>query len=525
MTSHQQIGIGLVVGLLGALLIASPALIASPGYGAAGGAAGALVTPASGFSTTSGASTWAYGVLLVGNHSSAPGGPDDSNFPFQSSTTFGYAVVINQTNTTNGFRLEVSRTVGVIVSVVFCPSQNGTDSAAAGPSCTTPRASFHLHLWERSLSFDNFTDQSNVTELSPNATVVVAATGLENASTSFDSGLNVSLFVDRSGVNRSETLTAGLAGSLNAAFSPALGVVPVNLTAPEVWMSTAAYTAHGVWNGSYLVTLTNFMGSSTDGGSLQGTLAQNGTVTLLGRDVGRLTIGGIRVNETTLRLVGNDLGFQLGDAFVLYPRGGDFFDGEAGPWARIANPGGAFAVPVALDFTPGRALGHFGLVASRWSYSGESQDPGDLLAQIALPGGSSATPAASSPSSTFNVTQGSAQGQPESPNQAYAASSCLVAGSCSGAMSPTGPFSIGALSGTVAYAALGAVALAAIVGAVAVQRRRRAPPPRYPNASLYPPGTGPSAGAVPPAFAEGARPSRAPRSGEPPEDDPLRNLW
>jgi len=55
-----------------------------------------------------------------------------------------------------------------------------------------------------------------------------------------------------------------------------------------------------------------------------------------------------------------------------------------------------------------------------------------------------------------------------------------------------------------------------IVGGLLVSQRRRMPPPAYPNAALYPPGTA----------ARGAR-RTGPTTSEPTpdEDDPLQHLW
>jgi hypothetical protein len=106
------------------------------------------------------------------------------------------------------------------------------------------------------------------------------------------------------------------------------------------------------------------------------------------------------------------------------------------------------------------------------------------------------------------------QGEPETPAQATSAQHCLTSGvGC--AASSSGPAPRSLLGAVVVVGAI--VVTGALVAIAVVSRRRKVPPPTYPNAALYPPG---AAGPVAPA-----RAPAAPGAPTPPEEDPLDHLW
>ncbi len=441
---------------------------------------------------------WAYGRVVKIQF--APRGYDDHGVRLQGQIVEGYSVILNQTNTSTGFQLEVTRTDGISVNLTFCP----------GVNCTTPVANFTFRAWERSVTFGNFTTNGTVTSL-PSG-LPVSAVALINSTGSYRGSISQELLIDHHGLLLNQSLSASLQGNLSAAFNPPIGLYPTNLSATPHWVSQSNYTASGAWTG-------NFSSQASLNGTLlhshsqnlSGSINRTGTLTLRGAVVGPPVQVANQTAERILLQPEGSSQFEIGDGFILLPR-------EANLMGQMAKPWGPFALGAAWSrlsdlevATHGAHLGHVGLLGSAWVYNLDSTNP--------LRAGTSLMPTAASnvttTSSTLNVTQNPVQSQPETVPQAESSSACLQKGACTTAtvVSPFGPGGSSALSlGPILGIALTASAAIALGALVAARRR----PPRT--------STSPRSEAYTPRAAPDSRPS-APDEMGPQGEDPLRNLW
>ncbi|HKS59359.1 MAG TPA: hypothetical protein VJS68_01110, partial [Thermoplasmata archaeon] len=241
-------------------------------------AAAAPATPMAPSASVSAASQWAYGGQQWTNVTVTT-----NNVTYQLSAYFGWAVVFTQTNTSaTTVMLEAQRTMGAHLDASLC-----------APNCQNPvlNGSVHMKGYEQQTAFANFTLLGTV-YVNGSAT---AALGLINTSAYVRGALNESYFVTLTNHTFSATASAALHvtehASASVAFTPALGLVPFNLTRGETWNSSASYVASGLWAAAFSWTKTSFLGVTTTGsGNPSGTANATGTLQLYGQDFGTVTL-------------------------------------------------------------------------------------------------------------------------------------------------------------------------------------------------------------------------------------------
>jgi hypothetical protein len=427
---------------------------------------------------------WAYGALRTVDFSgeSARGG-----WGYEGSATYGYTVILNQTNlTSQTFELSASRTMGANLSVKYCT-----------PSCKSPTAtaSVTYRAWEDLNAWANFTTAGTVYENGMPA----AAVAINNSHTTVSGNLTDLV----AGVERSGYLAADVSASASVQFAHPLGLLPDSLSSGLTWNSSSPFTASGQYALTYYYHLHGPAGNSSFGPyTSSDSIARTGNVSVLGSvRPGNVNLGNQAYQNVSLAVVGP---FDVREGFLFVPSQVDLF-GESPP-AADEQSGAASVQMTSIDVRPGGP--HLGIGGSEWMYSASALNPSAVVLAPDNPGG--VTELASG---ADNVSSTAVQGVPIPVAQAQSYNNCLTSGSNCPQNSPRGP--LGLLVGLGALV----VVVAVLALAVLVVQRRRVPPPTYPNALLYPPG-----GASP-------APVRPPRAGESPpaeppaEDDPLSNLW
>ena len=430
---------------------------------------------------------WAYGAVRTVSFS----GPAGNLYDYQGSATYGYSVILNQTNlTSQTFELSANQTMGALLSVDYCT-----------PNCKHPTATATVthNAWESVDDWANFTTDANVTE----SGVAVPAIGLINTHTT----VRGSLFDSAQGLVRDEVLSTNVSANASVSFATPLGLLPDNLSAPSSWNSTSNFSASGSYAISFHYQFTGpkatfSIGPSTTSGSVAGT----GTVSVAGAvasgPASSVSFGGVPYLNVSLAVEGP---FAAREGFILVPEDVDLFGTSASaPWSANET-GGASAQMTSIYVRPDDPA-HLGIGGSEWLYSASALNPSvtDLT-----PTSSGVNEIASGAN---DVSSTPVQGVPIPVDQAQGYQGCLLTGaSCSSAPGKL-PFPL-LFVGLIAGAVLIAVAV------VTVSERRRIPPPLYPNAELYPVG-GPAA-----ATARDSAPASPPRKPATPEDDPLSNLW
>ncbi|MCI4355672.1 MAG: hypothetical protein L3K18_00810 [Thermoplasmata archaeon] len=434
--------------------------------------------------------TWAYGGSNWANISGSTNSTNGSG-TYSIHAFFGVQVVLTETNTSaTTFELTANRTMLGAVYASYCR-----------PNCASPIATGNLTLraWEASLASANFTTTATV--VGPHGPVPALA--ISNSS-----GRSSAVLTERATIRilsspASHTATWNLSvqshAEANIAFSPALGLVPNNLSATPNWSASSAFTGKGSWSAGFSFTHVPFVGSPVSASrSGNGSVAGSGNVTLLGADIGPVVLrGGISTTAIRLAVIGP---FAVREGFILVPTGADLFGGS-GDW-QSDSVGGATAGTDAVDFAAAGGP-HPTILASSTRYDASSTSTANQGILMAGP-----TPMANPAEGTG--TQ-SVQAQPETAAQANVAAGCLLSGTCAGPSTHSpGRFPAGGLIVlTVAVVGL----TVAVVGLVVARQPPRKEPPT-PYASLYPPGT---TGPAPPP----GRPTAPPA----PADDPLGHLW
>jgi hypothetical protein len=431
---------------------------------------------------------WAYGALRtidVSGHNLTGG------YAYQGSALFGFSAVLNETPTVgNDFSLVIQRTMGVSISIEYCI-----------PNCRAAlySASVSYRAWEATTAVANLTTAANVTEGSTS----VPALGLLGETVNLSAGIREStLYAAGATVLLSRQLWVNESGAAALSLVPALGLIPLTLSSGAVWNATSAFTASGsyAWAYAFIKSGTTVVGGpvriANSGG---GTVGGSGNLTVLGNltEGATVVLGGTSYDAINLTVEGP---FVLREGLVLLPAGANLFSGSASAWSSDQY-GAATVSGSRLDVSNHLVSGHLGLAASAaWWRSGTS----DPTAEVA---GVPTNPAGANDSSAPTYVQA----QPESAQQAQTDQQCLATGVGCPASSPGTPRG---LFGVLVVAGVVGVAVALV--AVGTFSRRRLPPPVYPNASLYPPGTavtgGPGGGPTPP-------------TPPPTEDDPLGHLW
>jgi hypothetical protein len=454
------------------------------------GLAGATLAPT--LSATQ--STWAYGAVKTVDFQ----GLSASGWQYSGNATYGYSVILNQTNTSaTSFELTVNRTMGALFQVHYC-----------SPNCKSPKYFGNVsdHVFETIQATANFTSAGTVDENGAS----VAAFALNNSQSHLRANVteSESSFLPGLlglGATRSHYLGANVVASSKVEFTPGLGILPAALSNAQSWNSSAAFTAQADASYAYFVSTVGPL-RSVQIGPVTGnySVPTSGIVSLFGSysPANSTVLGGIAYSEVTLRIVGP---FAVREGFLLVPSSADLFaGGSSQPWG--AQNGSASATMGFLDVRP-NVGGHFGIGASQWVYGSSTLGPDSGLMG---PGGAPELSTFAQPSTDAAPTT-TVQGEPESVAGAQGQEGCLLAGS--GCPSVTGPATSG-LHQIVGLLAVGVLVIVVVSVVVLVVERRRMPPPAYPNAGLYPPGP----------VRPGARASPT-SPPEPAEEDPLRNLW
>ncbi|HLM70599.1 MAG TPA: hypothetical protein VK423_04385 [Thermoplasmata archaeon] len=438
--------------------------------------------------------SWSYGAvrsISVGPMHGADG------WTYEGNATFGYTVSIYENNTSaTTFEVSASRTMGASFSLRFCL-----------PSCSSPQNWVNLsyRAWESTNALANFTNQGTVVE----GGVSVPAIAIENSSVWVRANLTESFseHLPRMGflVDHMSYLSADISGHASVNFSPSLGLFPLQLNSGSSWSSTSEFSTYGEANYTYCYATTGMVFNAHAcpvGGPIS--VSQHGNVTLQGayNPGSTVDLGGVTYPAISLTVVGP---FSVREGIIFVPNMVDVFGAPERPWA--GNASGAASVSQSnVDVKPS-ANGHFDLGASSWRYASNSVNPADG-ASPGMISGLSAAVLTSNPVSSTTV-----QGEPETAAQATDTQQCLTGGNGCPVPSGTG---LGPHSFLGAVVVIGAIAsVGALIALAVVERRRRIPPPTYPNAALYPPGAAGTPTAAP------ATPGAPP----PPEDDPLDHLW
>ncbi len=247
-------GIGILV-----VLAMIPSLLGTAGLTKASSAATDTSSPPC-------VTTSTHPVLDVSSSSDtqyAYGGQSYLNFSFSYdgfevtyNSSFGWTVTITVTQTSYGnWTVEEQRTVAVTIL----------------KNVTTPKKSFLycFHAQEEDLAFANITNQSTVyVNDQP-----VPALGIVNASVAVNGQVRQTLNLTNSTGTYHASLNASAVANASVAFSPSLGLVPLNLTGVCEWNSSATASYGAAWN--FSVAFAEFngtTGSFSKAGSLSGTV-------------------------------------------------------------------------------------------------------------------------------------------------------------------------------------------------------------------------------------------------------------
>jgi hypothetical protein len=492
----------------GAIIVATTGVVALmvfaflPGVLASDSGASSAAGPAI-TSNSSASGAWAYGRTL--NVSVTPL-RTPTGWQYEGAYTLGYSVLVNEINNSAGpntFELDVHEVEGIYITIEFCK-----------PTCQAPVqfANLTLRSWEITNAWANFTTNGTVNE---NGTTVPAI-ALMNVNSSVQANLTERTFSALRAtpfgpvLDRSKYFTVAASTQATIDFTPALGVMPLNLLgltpSSANWTSESAFSATGSIRAVYFWAFHGpLVGNVSAGPTLYAdTFAPKGNVTLSGgfASSAGIPLPGVGTFPAIRLSVGGP--FTLGEGPILMLGTAFFVGGASNPWAtnQASDTTASIAAIDAKPYYDGR----FGLAATSRTYSVSSANPANLSQPQS--NGSGSTSMARSPLGTETL-----QGEPESVADVQSNTQCLTTGhGC--------PTSGGSLRALLAPA-LAAVVVAGAVGlivAVVIADRRRLPPPAYPNSSLYPPGVGSPAGAA------SASPSK-PGPPTPSDDDPLDHLW
>jgi len=454
------------------------------------GAAVASPVPA----TAVASGSWAYGAVKTVSVGPLMG---DNGWTYQGNATFGYTVTIFENNTSaSTFELTVFRTMGAAFSVQFCL-----------PSCSAPTewVNESYRAWESTTAFSNFTTQGSVVEGSSS----VPAIGILNSTAFLRENVTESsdVFLPHAGQLGPHTnfLSASISGESAVTFAPALGLIPLNLSPGSSWSSTSQYNESGSAQRSYYFAAHTPL-KNTILGPYSGAVSfgSNGSISLEGLYAAGSTIafGGVTYPAITITIIGP---FSVREGVIFVPSVADLFGSSTQPWNNDQN-GTASAAMSTLD-VKATADDHLALAASSWRFTSDSAN----AAEVSPPSSSGIATAVATSNPVSSTTL---QGEPETTAQSSSSSGCLTTGNGCPTVA-AGPLPRAWLGVIVVAGAVATVG--ALLALAVVSRRRSVPPPAYPNAVLYPPGS------TNPAAPSGTR--APPGTPPPPEDDPLNHLW
>jgi hypothetical protein len=412
---------GRFVGLLAAVGVAILVALAVVPTLAGAASAAPAIAPAS----TSGSVQWAYGGEGWSNSTLQLG-----NATATWDAEFGWTVIFTATNTTPGtVMIEEQRTVGVTISATW-----------SGPVL---QLVYKYHADEVDTAFANVTTTATVYSDG----TALSALGIDNASVAIAGAIAQSVTETIHGLTRSATLTVNGSANADVAFSPALGLVPLNLTGVNQWNSSASATGAASWNIGYAWTEQGFNGTVGAGSAVKtGNLTVSGPVTVMGFKVQTAPVFVDHKPRVGIVLIISGP-FDAYDGFVLVPHAFDLFGGAAHPYDSMAF--GSASISSAETLYVSQTANGLGVTAASTTFAG---DDSAVNAQAAS-AGASPSAGASGPGATV-------VGEPMSVPAAQAENSCLTSG-CGGAS----PAASG--NGLLLIAVVGLV-VAAVVGTVGV---------------------------------------------------------
>jgi hypothetical protein len=432
-------------------------------------------TPAPVLNPSAPPQSWAYGGQGTFNEQFNLTGEHNSSYHVHAFVA--WSVVFTQTNTsTSNFTLTAVRSLDLALFAQGCAPACGGASNEVNVSMTGTERAFLA----ANITGNGSVDLENGTS--------VPAWALENASGTLASNFteNASWNVEHGDLSApgSVYLSSSEQASGSLAFSPALGVLPLNVSAGMRWSSTSSYTSQGT--GATACHWELSVANSSRGGSCSSnvTLDSTGVVQLQGADVGNGTVvlDHQRAQPIALGIEGLR-GWHCQDGFFCMPSAtSEWEDSNLGPGGFSQ----AFTSTAEIDYF--HDAHHFGQIGALLDFQGAFNTP----LTDSRSGGPMSELASVAPSALPVWT---VQATPEPTSQA----SCLSTTGCTqGASggSPSAPTGLGTL---FPWVLVGVVALAG-VGLVALYAGTRRP--RYPTGSsvrpLSPYQPGPSVPGEPP---------------------------
>jgi hypothetical protein len=431
-----------VVLLLALAIVPTVSSAASPSAGT-GVAATTVTNPCASAATSSGSGghsadkQWAYGGQGWSNWTFTYG-----NVTMSYNSSFGWTVVFTVvSNSTTGITLlEEQRTVGITVWA------NMTK-----PNLTV---AYYYHAFEMDGAFANITNHSTVyVNGQP-----VPALGILNASAAACSAIRQTLAVTNQTATRTASLNVTGVAQASVAFTPSLGLIPLNMTGVYSWNSTSTASAAASWNVSFNYTK---LDGKSGSGSIAGSLSGTSQVYLFGS---RCWVHHL-FSDHKARLgviLGIQGPFTAYDGFIFLPRSFDFF-GPAAHGYDSFGFGSAGIDSESLYLSPGP--GGFAVTAADQSFG--AVNPGGEM--VAAPQAGLAPEASTSPAATV-------YGQPMTVGEAKAVDQGLITGAPGPSARSPGH---GGASLVTGVGMLGVVAIVAvcvivgIIGAVTVSYSRR----------------------------------------------------
>jgi hypothetical protein len=393
---------------------------------------------------------WAYGGIGWSN-----GTVTSQSGTLTWNASFGWTVIFTETSTgAHTVMVEEQRTVGIDISAQY-----------SGPMV---QATYTFSGHEHDTAFANLTNNSTVyVNGSP-----VPALGIDNDSTSVNGSIAEAITVTHNGTTKSASLDVTGWAKTSATFTPALGLIPLNLTGITEWNSTSYIDPSGSWNITWTWANNGFGGVTGSGTHFSnGTVNTPGTVNLTGYDVTNtfpVPVFGDHVPRHAIVLV---ISGPCGayDAFIFVPRVFDLFGG--GQHAYDTNALGSAQISSETLFV---SQGSFGpqVTAASTSFGAGTAS----IDSVGAPASGNSPAMGATPSSTVT-------GHPMTVAQAQAINQQLNSG-------PGATSSSGTLSWVVAVVVVAAVAVAAVVlAALLVSHRSKQNPPS--GAASVPPAAAP----------------------------------
>jgi hypothetical protein len=386
---------------------------------------------------TTASSQWAYG-----GQSNATGTYTSNGNSITWSASLGWTVIFTATNTSNTtVELEEQRTVGIDFTTTF--------------SSPTVTATYTYHGTESDVAFVNLTDAATVYANGS----AVPAIGIVNEAISVQAAVDQSIHASVAGHSKSGWLNVSGTAQGSVAFTPSLGIVPLNLSGIQTWNSSATASPAVSWNIDYVWNDQGWNGTTRSGnGTVAGNWTGMGPVNLTGFKV-TAAHGFLDHKPRTAIVLIVQGPVDAYDGYLLVPHNFDLFGGASHGYDAYSL--GSASVASGQGETLYVSNSPRGPMTSDADTSfGGTPSADSALGQPM----SGSAPAASSPGPNAAV-----QGQPMTVPAAQAESVCLTTG-CSG----TTAASTGSLLG-IALIALAVIAVVGTVGVVewrAYARRR-----------------------------------------------------